>query len=144
MRCVIQRVSEAKVSVDNQVIGAIKKGYLIYVGIHLLDDEKTVLKMANKVISLRIFEDENEKMNLNLEQVQGEILSISQFTLYGDTKGNNRPSFIEAARPEQAMKLYNLFNEALNESCHVEKGLFGAHMKIESINDGPVTIIVEI
>ncbi len=144
MRCVIQRVIQAKVEVDHQVIGAIEKGYLIYVGIHHTDDEKTVLKMANKVISLRIFEDENEKMNLNLKQVNGQILSISQFTLYGDTKGNNRPSFIEAAKPEQAMKLYDFFNVQLSEACHVEKGLFGAHMKIESINDGPVTIIIEI
>lgn len=144
MRCVVQRVSEAQVIVDQQVIGSIHKGYLIYVGINHQDDEKTVLKMANKVISLRIFEDENEKMNLNLEQVNGQILSISQFTLYGDTKGNNRPSFIEAAKPDQALVLYNKFNEHLSRSCHVEKGLFGAHMKIESINDGPVTIIIEI
>lgn len=144
MRCVIQRVIEAKVEVENQVLAAIEKGYLIYVGIHQSDDEKTVLKMANKIISLRIFEDEHEKMNLNLKQVDGQILSISQFTLYGDTKGNNRPSFIEAAKPEQAMRLYDLFNEKLSDACHVENGLFGAHMKIESINDGPVTIIIEI
>lgn len=144
MRCVVQRVTEALVIVDHQVIGSIDKGYLIYVGIHQNDDETTVLKMANKIISLRIFEDENEKMNLNLEQVKGQILSISQFTLYGDTKGNNRPSFIEAAKPDQAMKLYDLVNEKLSESCHVEKGMFGAHMNIESINDGPVTIIIEI
>ncbi|MCF7930016.1 MAG: D-tyrosyl-tRNA(Tyr) deacylase [Acholeplasmataceae bacterium] len=144
MRCIVQRVTEAQVIVDQQVVGSIDKGYLIYVGIHQNDDEKTVLKMANKVISLRIFEDENEKMNLNLEQAKGQILSISQFTLYGDTKGNNRPSFIEAAKPDHAMKLYDLFNDYLRDSCHVEKGMFGAHMKIESINDGPVTIIIEI
>lgn len=144
MRCVVQRVSRAQVIVDHQVIGSIDKGYLIYVGIHQSDDEKTVSKMANKLISLRIFEDENEKMNLNLEQVKGQILSISQFTLYGDTKGNNRPSFIEAAKPDQAMKLYDLLNQKLSDSCHVEKGMFGAHMHIESINDGPVTIIIEI
>ncbi|MBU1094034.1 MAG: D-tyrosyl-tRNA(Tyr) deacylase [Firmicutes bacterium] len=143
MRCIVQRVLEAQVEVENQVIGSIKKGYLIYVGIHHADDEKLIQKMAQKIIALRIFEDENEKMNLNLKQVSGEILSISQFTLYGDTKGNNRPSFIEAAKPEQATVLYNKFNELLETDCHVEKGLFGAHMKIKSINDGPVTIIIE-
>ncbi len=143
MRCIVQRVAQALVEVENEVLGSIEKGFLVYVGIHHSDDEKTVEKMAQKVISLRIFEDEQDKMNLNLKQVDGQILSISQFTLYGDTKGNNRPSFIEAAKPEQAIKLYNLFNERLEEHCHVEKGLFGAHMKIKSINDGPVTILIE-
>ena len=143
MRCVIERVSHAQVEVEGNVVGAIAHGYLIYVGIHHQDDEKIVSKMAQKVLSLRIFEDENQKMNLNLKQVEGRILSISQFTLYGDTKGNNRPSFIEAAKPELAVRLYDLFNQMLSESCDVQKGIFGAHMKITASNDGPVNIIIE-
>jgi len=143
MRCVIERVSHAKVEVSGNVVGLIKKGFLIYVGIHHLDDEKIVLKMAQKVLALRIFEDSAQKMNLNLKQVEGQILSISQFTLYGDTKGNNRPSFIEAAKPDLAKNLYDLFNQELSKSCIVEKGIFGAHMEISALNDGPVTIIIE-
>ncbi|PKK96763.1 MAG: D-tyrosyl-tRNA(Tyr) deacylase [Tenericutes bacterium HGW-Tenericutes-3] len=143
MRCVIERVSRATVEVEDQCVGSIEKGFLIYVGIHQNDDEKTIIKMAQKVLALRIFEDENQKMNLNLKQVGGKILSISQFTLYGDTKGNNRPSFIEAARPELAIKLYDLFNDELSKNCVVEKGVFGAHMMIGALNDGPVTIIIE-
>ncbi len=143
MRCVIERVSQAKVSVDGKIIGSIEKGFLVYVGLHHLDDEKIITKMAQKVLSLRIFEDDTQKMNLNLSQVNGQILSISQFTLYGDAKGNNRPSFIEAARPEFALKLYDLFNSKLSKSCEVQKGLFGTHMEISATNDGPVTIIIE-
>lgn len=143
MRLVVQRVSEASVRVDNKVVGSIKKGYLVYVGIHEKDTEHIVKKAAQKVHALRVFEDQEGKMNLNLSQVSGHILAISQFTLYGDTKGNNRPSFIEAARPEQALPLFDFFIETLSQDHHVEKGIFGAHMMIESINDGPVTIIME-
>jgi len=144
MRTVVQRVKSASVHVDGKTVGKIDKGYLIYIGISVHDDEKIAIKMAEKIHNLRIFEDENEKMNLNLQQVNGNILAISQFTLYGDTKGNNRPSFIEAARPEQANPLYELLIDELKKHHHVEKGIFGAHMEIQSINDGPVTIVIEI
>jgi D-tyrosyl-tRNA(Tyr) deacylase len=144
MRAVIQRVSKASVKVDQKVIGKIEKGYLIYLGIHENDTKEQVEKMSNKIHHLRVFEDENGKMNLNLTQVNGSILLISQFTLYGDTKGNNRPSFIEAARPEVANPLYELMYKQLSQFHLVEKGIFGANMKVESINDGPVTIIIEL
>ena len=143
MRVVVQRVLKASVLVEDEIVGNIDKGYLLYIGISVKDDEKTAIKMAEKIHNLRVFEDENEKMNLNLNQVEGSILSISQFTLYGDTKGNNRPSFIEAARPEQANPLYELLNKELEKHHRVEKGIFGSHMKISSVNDGPVTIVIE-
>jgi D-aminoacyl-tRNA deacylase len=143
MRAVVQRVSRALVKVDQQVLGSIEKGFLIYLGVHEKDSEEEAIKMAAKIHSLRIFEDEVGKMNLNLEQVSGDILVISQFTLYGDTKGNNRPSFVTAARPELANQLYEKVCSLLALNHKVEKGSFGAHMEIESINDGPVTIIIE-
>ncbi|MDX9691459.1 MAG: D-aminoacyl-tRNA deacylase [Acholeplasmataceae bacterium] len=144
MRVVVQRVKEAKVFVDQNITGEIKKGFLLYVGIHENDTEENVKKMATKIHNLRIFEDENGKMNLNLAHVEGSILAISQFTLYGDTKGNNRPSFILAARPEKANMLYEDLCKQLSMHHKVEKGIFQAHMEVESINDGPVTIIIEI
>jgi D-aminoacyl-tRNA deacylase len=143
MRTVVERVRDAKVAVDGKTIGQIEKGYLIYVGIHVNDTQEIVKKMAEKIHNLRIFEDDQGKMNLNLTQVQGRILAISQFTLYGETKGNNRPSFIEAARPETAEKLYHYFCEILSHHHLLEKGLFGADMKVNATNDGPVTIIIE-
>lgn len=143
MRVVVERTKDAKVTVSNQMIGQIQKGYLLYVGIHVNDTLDVIKKMAEKIHNLRVFEDEQGKMNLNLTQVQGSILAISQFTLYGDTKGNNRPSFIEAARPELAESLYNQFCAYLSQYHHVEKGLFGADMQITATNDGPVTIIIE-
>lgn len=144
MRVVVQRVKEASVKIDQSVVGSIKKGYLLYIGITHEDDMTVIKKMAEKVKNLRIFEDENQKMNLNLSKVEGEILAISQFTLYGDTKGNNRPSFIKAARPEHAKPLYEGFVKLLSQDFHVETGEFQEHMEISSINDGPVTIIIEI
>ena len=144
MRVIVQRVSEASVKVDNNIVGHIQKGYLVYVGIHEQDEKDQVIKMANKVHNLRIFEDEQGKMNLDLAHVKGDILAISQFTLYGDTKGNNRPSFVLAARPEKAKALYDLFCSELSKYHHVEQGVFQAHMQVSSINDGPVTIQIEI
>ncbi|MBN2299912.1 MAG: D-tyrosyl-tRNA(Tyr) deacylase [Acholeplasmataceae bacterium] len=144
MRCIVQRVNQASVKVDQNILGVILKGYLIYVGIHYNDNEENVIKMAKKIHALRIIEDENGRMNLSLSQVKGQILAISQFTLYGDTKGNNRPSFIEAAKPTKAKELYELFITELQRNYHVEQGVFGAHMEISSINDGPVNIIIEI
>ncbi len=143
MRLVIQRVKYAKVSIDEKIVGSIDHGFLIYVGIHVDDTKQEVIKYANKVHQLRVFEDENGKMNLNLAQVNGKILAISQFTLYGDTKRGNRPSFIEAARPEKANQLYEMFCDELSQKIQVEKGIFGAHMTIDSLNDGPVTIIMD-
>jgi len=143
MRVVVERTRDAKVIVSNNIIGKIDYGYLIYVGIHVNDTIDVIKKMAEKIHNLRVFEDEQGKMNLNLTQVEGSILAISQFTLYGETKGNNRPSFIEAARPELAESLYNQFCEHLSLYHHVEKGIFGADMKVTATNDGPVTIIIE-
>lgn len=144
MRVIVQRVKEASVKIKNDIVGSIDQGYLLYIGITHEDDMITIKKMAEKIKNLRIFEDEHEKMNLNLTKVDGEILAISQFTLYGDTKGNNRPSFIKAARPEHAKPLYEAFVELLNQHFRVKTGEFQEHMEISSINDGPVTIIIEI
>lgn len=143
MRLVVQRVKEASVTIDNEVVGKINKGFLIYVGITDTDTEVEVEKLARKISGLRIFEDNEGKMNLDIMQVDGEILIISQFTLYADMKRGNRPSFIKAARPEHAIPLYEMFVSLLRENHHVEAGVFGADMKIHSINDGPVTIIYD-
>jgi len=143
MRVVCQRVKSAQVKVENQIVGKISKGYLLYIGFHINDSIDEVKKMATKVSKLRVFEDEQGKLNLNLSQVSGEILAVSQFTLYGDVKGNHRPSFTEACRPEQANSLYEAFVHELQNEFHVEKGVFQAHMEVESINDGPVTILIE-
>lgn len=144
MRVIVQRVKSASVRVNQVEISSISKGYLLYIGITNTDDEKIVLKTATKVKNLRIFEDEHQKLNLNLKQVNGSILAVSQFTLYGDTKGNNRPSFIKAARPEVARPLYESFVNHLKEDFDVKTGIFQEDMDILSVNDGPVTIIIEI
>ena len=144
MKLVIQRVLNAQVEVENEVVGKIGKGYLVLCGIKDTDTEKEADYLAKKLCNLRVFEDENEKMNLSLKDVNGELLIISQFTLYGDTTQGNRPSFIEAARPEKANILYEYFLEKCKEyQIKVEKGIFGADMKVSLINDGPVTIIME-
>lgn len=143
MRVIVQRVKEASVYVDQVCVSHIDQGFLIYVGIHELDTDDVIIKMATKINNLRIFEDEQGKMNLNLSHVNGKILAVSQFTLYGDTKGNNRPSFILAAKPEIAKKRYDLLCEELSKSFTVEKGVFQAHMNVLSHNDGPVTILIE-
>lgn len=144
MRLVVQRVLEANVHVNGSLIGQIKRGYLIYVGIKTTDTMDHAIKAANKVHLLRVFEDEQGKMNLPLSSINGSILAISQFTLYGDTKGNNRPSFILAARPEHANPIYEKFCEILSKDHPVSQGIFGADMKVFSINDGPVTIMIDI
>lgn len=144
MKVVIQRVKEASVTVDNQLISKIDKGFLLLVGITHGDDEKALLKVADKVANLRIFTDENDKMNLSLKDVQGEVLSISQFTLYADCKKGRRPSFTNAAKPELANELYEKFNELLRGyDLTVKPGIFGADMKVSLLNDGPVTIILD-
>ena len=144
MKLVIQRVKHASVTIEGEGHGKIEKGYMILVGIKDEDDEDVVWKMAEKVSKLRIFVDENDKMNLNLAQVDGKVLSISQFTLYADCHKGNRPSFDKAGRPDHAKDMYLLFNEDLRKlGFVVEEGIFGADMKVELLNDGPVTIILD-
>ena len=144
MRVVVQRVSEASVTIEGQIHGEIGKGFLLLVGISDTDDEKVIAKMADKIAKLRIFTDSEDKMNLNVEQVSGAILSISQFKLYADCHKGNRPSFSGAGKPEHAAKLYLAFNEYLRRyGLRVEEGIFGADMKVRLLNDGPVTIILD-
>ena len=145
MRVVVQRARQAKVTVDGKVTGVIEHGLMLLVGITHEDTVKDLEYCAKKVANLRIFEDEQGKMNLSIKEVGGSILSISQFTLYGETKKGNRPSFIEAARPEVAEPLYHQFNQILRETyeIQVETGIFGAMMDVSFTNNGPVTLIVE-
>lgn len=145
MKLVVQRVSEAKVDVDGKTVGKINKGFMVLCGITHEDTEKEADILSRKLCNLRIFEDENEKMNLSLKDVGGELLIISQFTLYADSMSSgNRPSFIAAARPEKAEPLYEYFIKKCEaEGIHVEKGIFGADMKVSLLNDGPVTILLE-
>jgi D-tyrosyl-tRNA(Tyr) deacylase len=144
MRLVVQRVSNAQVVVENEVIGKIGKGYMVLLGVTHEDTKETADFLVKKLINLRVFEDENEKMNLSIKQVNGELLIISQFTLYADTTHGNRPSFISAAKPEQANELYEYFmQKCKDEGLKVEHGKFGAHMDVSLTNDGPVTIMLE-
>lgn len=143
MRFLVQRVSKAKVVVDNEIVGKIEKGFMTLIGIKQGDTKKEADKLIKKMLKLRIFEDENGKMNLNIKQVDGKILAISQFTLYADTKKGNRPSFINAAKPEEAEELYKYIINELSKEINVEKGVFGAHMDVDFVNDGPVTILLE-
>jgi D-aminoacyl-tRNA deacylase len=145
MRVVLQRVSRAEVRISGRVSGSIKRGFLLLVGFTSVDTEAEVQWMADKIISLRLFSDSEGKMNLGLEDVAGGILVVSQFTLYGDTRKGRRPSFIDAARPETAIPLYDRFVELLREKAPgpVETGEFGAMMDVDLVNDGPVTLILE-
>lgn len=144
MKVVVQRSKAAQVTVDGTVVGKINKGYVLLVGITHEDKEEDAEYLAEKIAHLRIFEDENEKMNLSLLDVGGEILSVSQFTLYGDCRKGRRPNFMEAAKPEYAEKIYEQFNSFLRaKGIKVETGKFGAMMDVQLTNDGPVTLIVE-
>ena len=143
MRTVIQRVNFARVRVDGKIVGEIGKGFLILAGFAAGDSEESCIKAAKKIGGLRIFSDENDKINLALKDVGGEILCISQFTLYADCAHGNRPSFTNAARPEIAEPLYDFFCDALNEYAHTERGIFGADMKVELENDGPFTLVID-
>ena len=144
MKVVIQRVKCAQVEVDKKIVGKINEGFLILLGIAPDDTKEKVDNMVNKITKLRIFEDENEKLNLSLMDIKGEILSISQFTLYANCKKGRRPSFLDAAKPEISKPLYEYFNQALeNAGVHTETGIFGAMMKVSLINDGPTTIILD-
>ena len=141
MRFLIQRVTQASVEVENQMIGSIRTGFLVFVGISSTDTEEIADKMVKKLIGLRIFEDENGKTNLDIKTVGGEMLIISQFTLYADCKKGNRPSFIRAGAPEPANELYQyIIRRCRQEIARVEEGSFGAEMKVSLLNDGPFTI----
>jgi len=144
MRAVIQRVSEASVRVDGALVGQIGRGFLVLLGITHSDGETEAVWLAKKVAGLRLFEDAEGKMNLGLADVGGGVLAVSQFTLYGDARKGRRPSFVEAARPEQAQPLYEQFCTALrSEGIYVAQGIFQAHMQVALVNDGPVTLVVE-
>ena len=144
MKVVIQRSKQASVTVDGNVTGAIDKGYVLLVGITHTDTAEDIAYCAKKIAELRLWEDEEGKMNHSILEVGGDILSVSQFTLYGETKKGRRPSFTTAARPEQAKPMWDAFNESLREyGLRVETGIFGAMMDVALINDGPVTIIID-
>ena len=145
MRIVIQRVSEASVKIDGNTVGEIKKGLLVFLGIEHVDAEMDADYLIQKLIHLRIFGDDEGKMNLSVSDISGALLIVSQFTLFADTKKGNRPSFIRSARPEQAIPMYDYFLSQLKKSFSgkIEKGVFGGNMQVELINDGPVTIIMD-
>ncbi len=144
MRIVIQRVTEAKVTVCNKVCGQIKNGFLLLVGVEKGDTESESVMMAEKISKMRIFSDENGKMNLSLADVGGDVLAVSQFTLLADCRRGNRPDYFNAAPPALAEALYELFVEEMkSKNIHTEKGVFGADMKVSLVNDGPVTIVLD-
>ena len=143
MKIVVQRVTNASCEVDNKIVGKIDKGLMLLVSFTQTDDVKKIDWMVNKVLNLRIFDDESGIMNKSVLDIKGSILSISQFTLYGDANKGNRPSYINALAGVEAIKLYDLFNDKLRSQIKVETGIFGADMKISLTNDGPVTILLE-
>lgn len=144
MKIVLQRVSSASVKVDSKIVGRIEHGLLLLIGFSSTDTEESILPTIEKIVKLRIFSDEEGKMNKSVLDVEGSMLLISQFTLYADTKKGNRPSFIEAARPEQAIPLYEFFIAEMRKRISiVETGIFGADMKVELVNHGPVTIVFD-
>ncbi len=144
MKIVLQRVTSASVKVDGEIIGQIAQGFLLLFGVGHEDTEEDCRRLGDKIIGLRIFSDENDKINLNLESVGGSILVVPQFTLYADCRKGNRPNFIQAAKPDEANRLYEYFVDYLrSKGQHVETGSFGADMKVQLMNDGPFTIILE-
>ncbi|CEQ11021.1 D-tyrosyl-tRNA(Tyr) deacylase [[Clostridium] sordellii] len=144
MRAVVQRVASSKVIVDESTIGEINKGLLILLGVTHEDTSKDVDYLLDKIVNLRIFEDENDKMNLSLKDINGELLVVSQFTLYGDCRKGRRPNFTNAAKPDLATSLYEEFiDKAKKEGIKVGTGKFGAHMMVDLVNDGPVTILID-
>ena len=144
MRIVLQRVKEAKVEVDGKTVGQIEKGYMLLVGVTHDDTVEDATKLVDKIAHLRIFDDSEGKMNHSILDVEGSILSVSQFTLYGDTRKGRRPNFMNAAKPDYAVNLYDQFNRLLREKgLSVETGVFGAMMDVSLVNDGPVTLILE-
>ena len=143
MRVLVQRSKESKVTINGNINGKIDKGFVLLVGFTQGDDETTLDKMIQKIINLRIFEDENNKMNLSIQDINGSILSISQFTLYANCKEGRRPSFTSAMNPNEATILYDKFNEKLRKIINTQTGIFGSDMKVEIYNDGPVTIMLD-
>ena len=143
MKVIIQRVLNAKCVVNEENVSEITSGMMLLVGFTNGDSVEQIDKMVKKIINLRIFEDENKKMNLSIQKVNGEILSISQFTLYGDTTKGNRPSYMKALNGEEAIKLYETFNEEMNKYVVTKPGIFGAEMMVNISNDGPITLIME-
>lgn len=143
MRVLVQRCDRASVKVDDKVVGAIDKGMMILVGFTQNDTSANIDYMVDKVLNLRIYDDEFGVMNKSILEVGGSILSVSQFTLYADTRKGRRPSYVNALNGEQSTLLYDEFNQKLKEHIHVETGIFGAEMKVELINDGPITIMLE-
>ena len=144
MKLVIQRVKNAKVDVDGKTVGSVEKGFLVLIGVTHTDTKEIADYLVKKLCNLRVFEDENDKMNLSLKDVDGKLLIVSQFTLYADCTGGNRPSFINAAKPEMANELYEYFcTKCAETGIEVQKGIFGADMKLSLLNEGPVTIIME-
>lgn len=145
MRAVLQRVSRASVTVDNEITGQIDKGFLVLLGVVPEDSKEDIDWLANKCMNMRVFSDEEGKMNLAIKDIAGKFLVVSQFTLHASTKKGNRPSFIKAARPDHAIPMYEQFCEVLHSASglEVQRGVFGADMKVELLNDGPVTIIID-
>ncbi|MFB9120925.1 D-aminoacyl-tRNA deacylase [Bergeyella porcorum] len=144
MRVVIQRVSEASVTVDNAIVGSINRGYMLLIGIDENDESQDADWLVQKILNLRVFGDEEGKLNRSVMDIQGEILCVSQFTLIADYKKGNRPSFIKAAKPDKAIPLFEYFKTEISKSgLKVESGIFGADMKVALINDGPVTILMD-
>lgn len=144
MRCLLQRVARASVTVDSEVVGSVGKGYLVLLGVSPEDDEGIADALAKKLVNLRVFEDENGKMNRSITDVGGKALIVSQFTLYADCKHGNRPSFIGACEPKRADELYEYFCKAVDQlGVEVQKGVFGADMKVELLNDGPATVMLD-
>ncbi|QCS51849.1 D-aminoacyl-tRNA deacylase [Priestia flexa] len=144
MKVVVQRAKEANVIVEGEVVGEISKGFMLLVGVTHEDEMKDADYLADKIVNLRVFEDETGKMNHSLLDIEGEILSVSQFTLYGDCRKGRRPNFMGAAKPDKALTLYNYFNEQLEKKgVRVQTGSFGAMMDVSFTNDGPVTLIIE-
>jgi len=143
MRCVVQKVNYSSVTVDGKIVNQIKRGLMVLVGFTETDTIEDINYCVRKVANLRVFEDENDVMNLSVIDVKGEILSISQFTLYGDVKKGNRPSYVRALGGDKAKPLYEQFNKLLNEYVPTYGGVFGADMKVELLNDGPTTIIID-
>ncbi len=145
MRLVLQRVKNASVKVDEKIVGQIEKGLLVFVGIEDADNEEDIEWLCNKMVNLRIFDDEHGVMNLNVQEIDGNILLISQFTLHAAVKKGNRPSYIKASKPEIAIPLYEKMKMQLEASMHkpIQAGIFGADMQVQLLNDGPVTILID-
>ena len=144
MKLVVQRVKNAKVEVDEKIVGSIDKGFLVLLGVTHTDNEQIADYLVKKLCNLRVFKDDNDKMNLSIKDINGKLLIVSQFTLYADCNKGNRPAFVNAAKPEIANKLYEYFcNKCKENEIEVQKGIFGANMQVSLLNDGPVTIILE-